>query len=188
MMAHFTLGDLVRFSFGDRWQFGIECEMLDRPGEPFGSFWYWIAGQLVCNTDAEELLVIAFSVVLNMLESADKRPEQRFDGLTAEDKLSLVDWARFGEDDAPEAERWSAYGRNGFMPYRLIPKDGGPWFDGWEGILTETEETELVVWRRAGTNDVREHRLPRGTFTQVATEFCAWFEIFRRRSLRSENH
>ena len=148
-----------------------------------GSFWYWVAGQLVCNPDAQEPLGIAYSVVLNVLETASQRPDERFIGLTASEKLPLVDWARFGEDDEPEAARWIAYGRKGFMPYRIIPEDGGPWFDGWEGLLSEAGESELIVWRRTRTSHVQEHSLPAGTLVEVATEFCAWFEDLRRRSI-----
>lgn len=183
MMGNFTLGGLTRYSFGDRWRFGIECEIQDSPGEPYGAFWYWIAGQLVCNPDAEDLLVIPFSVVLDILRSSGQRLEARFTGLTPSERLALVDWTRFGEDDTPEAAQWAPYGRQGFMPYRLIPKDGGPWFDGWEGILTEGEESESIVWRRTPVGEVHEHCLPKGTVTAVAAEFCAWFEAFRQQSI-----
>jgi hypothetical protein len=67
MAAHFKLENVTRYSFGDRWQFGIESEVRERAGEPAGSFWYWVGGQLVCNTDVEEFLAIAFSVVLGVV-------------------------------------------------------------------------------------------------------------------------
>jgi hypothetical protein len=193
MMVTSTLGQLSRYSFGDRRLFGIECEVEARPrgakpypGEPVGSFWYWIKGELICNPQEVDLLVIAFSVVMDALNGSGKRPDDRFEGLTPADKLSLVDWSKFGEDDSPEAERWSPYGRNGFQPYRIIPKDGGPWFDGWEGILSETPNADLVLWRRTDVKHVTEHSLPKQTFDKVAAEFCSWFESFRARSLLEE--
>lgn len=190
-IAHFTLGDTTRYSFGDRWSFGIECEVEARksdsrpyPGEPVGSFWYWISGEVVGNPQEVDILVIAFGVVLDALKGAEKRPDKRFLDLSAVDKLDLVDWARFGEDESPEAERWRYYGREGFEPYRIIPKDGGPWFDGWEGILTESRDDEVIVWRRADQRSVSQRVLPKGLFVKVASEFCDWFKSFREQGLR----
>ncbi len=183
MMAQFTVGDYTRYTFGDRWKLGIECEVLNRPGEPFGSLWYWIAGQIAGNPDEEEQLAIAWSDVSWMLNNGGRRPDKLFSGLTDIERLSLVDWAIFGEDDGPEAARWSAYGRAGFEPYRLIRKNGGPSFDGWEGLLSEEDNSEHVVWRRTASSDVKERTFPRGTFKTVASEFCMWFEDCRRQRL-----
>jgi len=56
-----------RFMFGDRWRFGIECEVqgseVDPWGsrEPFGSFWFWVGGQVVGDPDIAEQLMHAFT-------------------------------------------------------------------------------------------------------------------------------
>jgi hypothetical protein len=63
----FTIDRLTRYMFGDRWRFGIECEVQDCEVdpwgtlEPFGSFWFRVGGRAVGNTDAAEQLVLAFS-------------------------------------------------------------------------------------------------------------------------------
>ena len=65
--ASFCLNGLSRYAFGDRWRFGIECEVQDCDVDPwgtlqpFGSFWLWLGGRAVGNTDVSEQLVLGFS-------------------------------------------------------------------------------------------------------------------------------
>jgi hypothetical protein len=56
----------TRFMFGDRWRYGIECEVQDGDvdpwgsREPFGSFWFWVGGRAIGNTAVAEQLIHGF--------------------------------------------------------------------------------------------------------------------------------
>jgi hypothetical protein len=104
----------TRFIFGDRWQFAIECEVEERDRdpwgslEPFGSFWLWVEGRVIGNSDVQEQLAIAFSSVSEMVRLDGNRPDGRFEGLTSLQKLDLVIWATFGEDEEFGQDRWGS--------------------------------------------------------------------------------
>src|SRR4051812_9781522 len=102
--------DLARYSFGNRWQFAVECEVQDcerdpwGSREPYGSFWLWLGGRVVGNTDEAEQLVHAFTPLSELARRSGDRPDARFAGMTNLQKLDLVIWARFGEDEEFDAE------------------------------------------------------------------------------------
>jgi hypothetical protein len=184
------LAGLSRHSFGDRWQFGIECEIQDREvdpwgsREPFGSFWLWVAGRVLGNTDAEEQLVLAFSPLAHRLKRP--RPDARFGNMSNIDKLDLVVWARFGEDEEFNGERWHASDRDqlrreDFTQYEVVPRGDSPWCDGWEAILVEDAASDTFIWRRWQDDaaELQEVTLPHGLFSEVATLACEWFEKLR---------
>jgi hypothetical protein len=186
--ASFSLNGLTRYSFGDRWQFGIEWEVrdceLDPWGtrEPFGSFWFWVGGRVVGNTDAEEQLALAFLPLAARLTRA--RPDARFQGMTNLEKLNLVIWVRFGEDEEFDSERWGRHAREqlrkqDFSQYEVVPRGDSPWCDGWEAILVEHDTTETFIWRRCDMAEAHEVSLPRYLFANVASQACGWFERVR---------
>lgn len=196
-MTSFHLAGLTRYSFGDRWQFGIECEIQDREldpwgsREPFGSFWFWVAGRAIGNTDAEEQLALAFLPLARRLKRA--RPNARFDGMSNVDKLNLVIWVRFGEDEEFEGERWGVSNRDqlrreDFTQYEVVPRGDSPWCDGWEAILVEDEAGDTLIWRRWQVDraETQEVPLPHGTFSEVAALACRWFDELRAERLGPE--
>jgi hypothetical protein len=197
--ASFRLHGLTRCSFGNRWQFGIECEVqdceLDPWGtrEPFGSFWFWVGGEVVGNTDAEEQLALAFLPLAQRFGRA--RPDRRFQGMTNLDKLNLVIWVRFGEDEDFDAERWGTHDseqlrKEDLTQYEVVPRGDSPWCDGWEAILVEHDTTETFVWRNSRYNgaEVHEVSLPRNLFAEVASVACGWFDQLRRERLGPITH
>ena len=92
----FCLNGRSRYAFGDRWRFGIECEVqhceVDPWGtlEPFGSFWLWVKGRAIGNTDVSEQLVSGFSRLRASRRCSGRRTDDRFPGMTNLDKLDFV--------------------------------------------------------------------------------------------------
>ncbi len=157
-VASYKLDGLTRYMFGNRWSFGIECEVQDcevdpwGTPEPFGSFWLWVGGRVVGNTDSAEQLILAFDRLPWLALHSGDRKAVALPGETLLDKLDFVVWARFGEDDAYDAERWGAHDVKALRGrqlgcYEVVPCDS-PWCDGWEAILVEQGDTETLIWRR----------------------------------------
>jgi hypothetical protein len=174
-IASFHSNGLTRYSFGNRWQFAIECEVQDCERdpwgtlEPYGSFWMWVGGQPVGNTDAAEQLVLAFSRLAQAVRHSNERPDTRFRGISNVDKLDLVFWVRFGEDDEFDVKRWQSEDpdhlrKSGLSQYVVVPRGDSPWCDGWEAILVEEDATETFIWRRGpnGASEVKDFSVPRG--------------------------
>jgi hypothetical protein len=196
-MSSCRLAGLTRYTFGDRWQFGIECEVHDREldpwgtREPFGSFWFWVAGRNVGNTDATEQLALAFLPLAHRLRRP--RPDARFAGMSNIDKLNMVIWVRFGEDEDFQGERWGCSNlgqlrQEDFTPYEVVPRGDSPWCDGWEAILVEDDIHDTFIWRRphADAAEVQEISLPHNLFTEVTALACKWFEELRAARLGPE--
>ena len=76
----FCPGGLSRYAFGNRWHFGIECEVQDCDVdpwgtlEPFGSFWLWVGGRAIGNTDVSEQLVLDFSTLRPSVSWSGRQP------------------------------------------------------------------------------------------------------------------
>ncbi len=184
--------DLARYSFGNRWQFAVECEVQgcerDPWGsrEPYGSFWLWVGGRVVGNTHEAEQLTTAFSSLSELARRTGDRPDARFAGMTNLQKLDLVIWAQFGEDEDFDAEHWGPQNREqirqeDLTKYEVVWRGYSPYTDDWEAILVEQDTTETFIWRRwqGQTAEVQEVSLPRGLCGEVATLACRWFEPFR---------
>lgn len=184
--------DLARHSFGNRWQFAVECEVQacerDPWGsrEPFGSFWFWVGGRVVGNTDVAEQLATAFAPLSELARCSGDRPDARFEGMTNLQKLDLVIWARFGEDEDFDVEHWGTQNRDqvrhgDLEKYEVVWRGHSPYTDGWEAILVEQDTTETFIWRswQGEVVEVQEVSLPRGLCGEVATLACQWFEPFR---------
>ncbi len=191
--------DLARYSFGNRWQFAVECEVQDcerdpwGSREPYGSFWLWVGGRIVGNTAAAEQLVHGFSSLSHLARRSGDRPDSRFAGMTNLQKLDLVIWARFGEDDEFDAEHWGTQDRErvrheDLTKYEAVSHGASPYTDGWEAILVEQDTTETFIWRKWQDQqaEVREASLPKGYCGKVATLACQWFETFRAERMGSE--
>ena len=109
------------------------------------------------------------------------------------DKIELVIWVRFGEDDEFDARRWGTQDREclrreGLSQYEVVPRGDSPWCDGWEAILVEQDATETFMWRKCPGEvaEVQEVSVPRGTFASVATQACQWFEALRAKRIGPE--
>src|ERR1700730_14763507 len=140
--------DLARYSFGNRWQFGVECEVQAcesepwRSQEPFRSFWLRVGGRVVGNTDESEQLASAFGMLSELARRSGDRPDARFERMTNLQKLDLVIWAQFGEDEEFDAEHWGTQDREhvrkeDLMKYEVVWRGHSPYTDGWEAILVE---------------------------------------------------
>ena len=171
-----------------------DCE-LDTWGskEPFGSFWLWVAGTAVGNTDATEQLALSFLPLAELVRRSGDRPNARFKGIANVDKFNLVIWIRFGEDHDFDEERWGAHDRETLRRehlrhYEVIPRGYSPYCDGWEAILVEQDATETFIWRRSqgDASEVQECVLPRGLFADVATRALRWFDPLRRERLGAD--
>lgn len=189
----------TRFIFGDRWQFAIECEVeeCDRDPwgslEPFGSFWLWVEGRLIGNSDVQEQLAIAFGSVREMVRLDGTRPDGRFARLTPLQKLDLVIWATFGEDEDFDHEHWGSspeeVRQEDLRKYELVWRGHSPFSDEWEAILTEHDDTETIVWRswnNSVVREVREASVRRGTCREVAELALVWFDRYRRERMDGE--
>ena len=188
----FRLGGMCRYAFGDRWNFGLECEIQDLDVdpwgtlEPFGSCWLWIRGRIMGNTDVSEQLTIAFSQLRSSLGKAGKRNDDRFPGMSNLDRLDFIRWVGWGDDHEFCAERWGgrhldeARGED-VGSYWVVPPGHSPFFDDWEAILLEGETTETFAWRdqRKGTAECEEAAVPSGTFAEVCLKACDWFDGIR---------
>jgi hypothetical protein len=112
--------------------------------------------------------------------------------MTNLDKLSLVRWVGWGDDDEFRPELWG--GRSpeqarteDVKPYWVVPPGDSPFFDDWEAILLEREMTETLVWRhqRGGFSSFQEVELPFGLFSEVCTRACDWFDRLQQERMGS---
>jgi hypothetical protein len=197
--ASFHSAGLTRYCFGNRWYFAIECEVQDCERdpwgtlEPYGSFWMWVGGRAIGNTEAGEQLALAFTRLAEAVRHSDKRPDARFRGAPSVDKLDLVFWVRFGEDEEFDTKRWEFEDPErlrveGLEEYVVVPPGDSPWCDGWEAILVEDDATETFIWRRGlgDAPELHEFAMPRGTFARVCKSACDWFEPIRAERIRPE--
>jgi hypothetical protein len=189
----------TRFIFGDRWQFAIECEVEEHERdpwgslEPFGSFWLWVEGRVIGNSDVQEQLAIAFVSVREMVRFDGTRPDSRFEALTALQKLELVIWATFGEDEEFDEDHWGSnpeeIRQEGLRKYELVWRGYSPFSDGWEAILTEQDATETIVWRswnNSAVMEVREASVRRGICRETGELALGWFDRYRRDRMGAE--
>jgi len=194
----FCLNGLSRYAFGDRWRFGDECEVQDCDVDPwgtlqpFGSFWLWVEGRAIGNTEASEQLVLGFSTLQDSVRYSGRRADNRFPGMTNLDKLDLVRWVGWGDDDEFRPELWGGKSLDQARaekvdPYWVISPSESPFFDGWEAILLEREMTETLVWRHQGEGFSlsQEVELPLGLFSEVCTQACDWFDRIRQERMGS---
>jgi len=194
----FCLNRLSRYAFGDRWSFGVECEVQDCDVDPwgtlqpFGSFWLWVEGRAIGNTDVSEQLVSGFSTLRASVRYSGRRADSRFPGITNIDKLNLVRWVGWGDDDEFRPELWGGRSLDqarteDVKPYWVVPRGDGPFFDDWEAILLEREMTETLVWRhqRGGFSSSQEVELPLGLFSEVGTRACDWFDRLQQERMGS---
>jgi|SRR5579859_182738 len=188
----FCVGGLRRYAFGDRWHFGVECEVQDCDVdpwgtlEPFGSFWLWVGGRTVGNTDVSEQLTIAFSQLRSSAGYAGQRTDDRFPRMSNADKLDFVRWVGWGEDHEFRAERWGSRcldkaRAEDVESYWVVPPGRSPFFDNWEAILLEGETTETLVWRhqQKGFAECEEAAVHSGKFAEVCLKACDWFDGLR---------
>jgi hypothetical protein len=194
----FRLNGLSRYAFGDRWRFGVECEVQDCDVDPwgtlqpFGSFWLWVEGRAIGNTDVSEQLVLGFSTLRDSVRNSTRRPDSRFPGMTNLDKLNLVRWVGWGDDDEFRPELWGGIGPDqarteDVKPYWVVPPGDSPFFDDWEAILLERKVSETLVWRhqRGSFSSSHEIELPLGFFSEVCTGACDWFDRFQQERMGS---
>jgi hypothetical protein len=194
----FCINGLSRYAFGDRWRFGVECEVQDCDVDPwgtlqpFGSFWLWVEGRAIGNTDVSEQLVLAFSTLRASVRGAGRRSDDRFPDMTNLDKLNRVRWVRWGDDDEFRPELWGGKSPDearaeDVQPYWVVPPGDSPFFDDWEAILLERETSETLVWRhqRGGSSSSQEVELPLGFFSEVCTRACDWFDRFQQARMGS---
>jgi hypothetical protein len=177
-----------RFVFGDRWRFGIECEVQDcefdpwGSREPYGSLWLWIDGQVIGNTAQAEQLIHAFAPLQSAINSPGQREAATVPGTSNLDKLDFIAWVRFGEDEDFNSERWGPgdieqLRRFQVEPFKVWPRGYSPFHDGWEAVLLEHEEHETVVWRHWCGEAAKTHEVsfPRGEVTRVIGLANEWF-------------
>ena len=131
--ASFSLNGLSRYAFGDRWRFGVECEVQDRDVDPwgtlqpFGSFWLWVEGRAIGNTDVSEMLVLGFSTLRASTLGAGRRAEDQIPGTANLDKLDAVRWVGYGDDEDFRPELWGGKSSNearaeDVQPYWVVPQ------------------------------------------------------------------
>ena len=191
--------DCTRFTFGDRWLFGIECEVqncdVDPWGsrEPFGSFWFWIGGQVLGNPDIAEGLFHAFRPLEPVKSSSGNRKASDVPGDSYLDKLDFIIWLRFGEDQDFDAGRWgnrdiAELRQLDLTRFEVIPRGASPFQDGWEAVLLEDGEQETFIWRQwsGGVGHTHELSLPLGEFSPVLASAGDWFRSFQRTRVFSE--
>ena len=112
--------------------------------------------------------------------------------MTNLDKLDLVRWVGWGDDDEFRPELWGGRSLDqarteDVKPYWVVPPGDSPFFDNWEAILLEQEMSETLVWRyqRGVFSYSREVELPMGLFSEVCTSACDWFDRIQRERMGS---
>jgi hypothetical protein len=150
--------------------------------KPFGSFWFWVGGQLVGNPDVAEQLIHAFSPLLTVATTTGRRNASTVPGISPLDKLDFIIWLRFGRDEDFDSERWGNKSVDQLRQLdlkhvELIPRGYSPFHDGWEAVLVEDGERELLVWRQRngeGSNS-GEIYLPLGEVSRTVVAAYNWF-------------
>jgi hypothetical protein len=185
--------------FGDRWRFGIECEIqdceLDPWGsrEPYGSLWLWAAGQLIGNSHAAEQLIHGFGPLESARNNPGNRRSSDVPGTTNLDKLDFIIWVRFGDDSDFDSAKWGTreigqLRRFEVSRFEVLPRGHSPFHDGWEAVLLDDAEQETLVWRRwrGDATETHELSLPHREFTSVITLASDWFRDSRRGRIGAE--
>ena len=137
-------------------------------------------------------LVLGFSTLRASVRYSGRRADNRFPGMTNLDKLNLVRWVRWGDDDEFRPELWG--GRcpeqartEDVKPYSVVPPGDSPFLVDWEAMLLEREMSETLVWRhqRAGFSSSQEVELPLGLFSEICTRACDWFDRLQQERMGS---
>ena len=178
--------------FGERWRFGIECELHDREldpwgsREPYGSLWLWIGGHVIGNPDRAEQLHQAFSPFKSVTDCIGRKAASTVPGTSYLDKFDFITWVRFGEDEEFATETWGAgeiEQLRGFAvaPFVIFPGGFSPFQDGWDAVLLEDEQCETLVWRCwcGETAETHEVSFPLGELTRVTALALEWFLPFQ---------
>jgi hypothetical protein len=118
------------------------------------------------------------SIGLETLEEAaaesGRRENKMLSSLPAERALSLVLWARYGDDN--DENQQLVLEQGDLETFEILPRRGGPFFDGWEGIIIEEKGGERFIWKRSEDKDVCEIELSTGEFGRVIKEARRWFD------------
>jgi hypothetical protein len=179
--------------FGDRWRFGIECELqkseVDPWGsrEPFGSVWFWTAGQVVGNPEKTEQLIHAFTPIDRVLSANGNRSAAKVPGFSLIEKFEFISWLNFGEDEEFDSIRWGSQDISQLRQwdvtrFQIMPGSYSPFHDGWEAVLFENFDQETLLWLRSEQTLNRTYTLilPRAEFARVLTSASDWFNELRR--------
>lgn len=185
--------DSKRFMFGNRWRFGIECDLedcdLDPWGsrEPYGSLWLWAAERLIGNPEVGEQLIHGFGPLETVAHSAGSRGASEVPGKTNLDKLDFIRWVDFGDDGDFDSARWGTRSIEELRQFdakrfALFPISFSPFQDGWQAVLLDDGEQETLVWRkwRGVVDETHELSLPQAEFTSVIRRAADWFRNIRR--------
>lgn len=167
---------------GDRWKVAVEFEIRsDKPrkwNEVVGSLWLWLNGNVVGRTSEREMVLIGLESLQEAALEDRSLGSQLLAGRNAKEALETVMWARYGDDDQRPAGV-SAASEDILTALEVLPRRAGPFFDGWEAILVNRNETERFIYRKE-REEVAEVALPVGSFGTVVSEAKNRFERIAR--------
>src|SRR6202162_3092297 len=154
---------------GNRWMFALEFEVHgDLPkcwNEWWGSLWLWVEGHVVGAPFESETVLTGLDSLQEVALETGNRARRLLSGSSSKEALETVMCARYGSG-APSRRNLVADDKS-LLPFEVLPRRTGPFFDGWEAILLEDEKEERFVYRQEGSATVTEVIWPLGTFHEV---------------------
>lgn len=152
---------------GDRWSLAVEFEGIGDPpklwNEWWGSLWLWVNGLVVGRPAEIEMVMTGLDSLVESAQATETRTNVLLLSLPANESLDLVMWAQYGEGRPPKHFTGEP---SLLVPYEVLPRLTGPFFDGWEAILIPDGLQERFIFRQKG-DQVSEVKWAIGTFKGI---------------------
>jgi hypothetical protein len=167
----------IRFArkFGDPSEFAVEFAALDDLGKPadgWGKLWLYVNGQIVGNSDEIEMIIIGLGSLRESANEDRAKASLLVAELGAGQAIEAVMWAHY--DSTPAYPQFAGH-EDTLASLEVLPRNTGPFFDGWEAVLLARGREEQFVYRRP-QGEVIGAVLPVGTFRRVINQAFAEFE------------
>lgn len=147
--------------FGDKQKFCIEVQEVERIGNDLvAQITLWISGDELGDKSRKVMLnvpVLQYEETLN-----DNRHEQNARSMDTNKVWEYFELNSFGEGDG-SADKYN------------ICVNYSESFDGEYLFLATYGHEERYLWKKFGTNDVKEIKLPLGTYQRAIEAFICWF-------------
>src|SRR5262245_51511436 len=170
---------------GNRWMLALEFEIHDGSAstwnETWGSLWLWVEGRLIGRPFESEMVFTGLESLREAAQETGQRGRDLLPTDNLKEALDVVMWARYGGDDS--LVRGLTIHEESLLPFEILPRRTGPFFDGWQGILVEEGAAERFILRQEG-GEVTDAVWPLGTFRDVIQDGCREFERLARSPLK----
>src|ERR1700694_3127061 len=122
--------------------------------EWWGNLWLWVESRCIGDIQEKETVSVGLGSLVTAAHRTGLRASRLLSSMPAKEALELVMWAVYGEDDSKLEELVGS--RTTLYPFEVLPASD-PFFDDWQAILVEEEDTERFIYRKMnqGVSEVK---------------------------------